>query len=365
MRPENIVWDGVEPHGFILGAGRPVNSATTELALALESVSLTYPGARHPAVESVSLHLKAAETLGVVGPSGCGKSTLLRLAAGLEKPDRGRVRIGSRDVTFEPPERRGVGLVFQDYALWPHRNVAGNVSYGLEEQRLPRAEIARRVEAALERVNLAGYGSRRIHELSGGERQRVALARALAPEPGLLLMDEPLSNLDERLRDELRLELRALFDALGLGVVFVTHDQREAFALSDRVAVMRSGRIVQVGAPRAVFDAPVDAWTARFLGHTNLLASPEAVRLGLVCGPGQRLLVPESAITLTDNIAENALRDGILEGRVARVIFEGRASRVTLDVQGVRLEFDHPRALEPGTRLRISLERDAIRTVPE
>lgn len=340
-------------------------STGVRAALALESVSLTYPGASAPAVESVSLSLEPAETLGILGPSGCGKSTLLRLAAGLEKPDRGRVRIGDRDVTFDPPERRGVGLVFQDYALWPHRNVSGNAAYGLEEQRLPRPEIARRVEAALGRVNLSAYGSRRIHELSGGERQRVALARALAPEPGLLLMDEPLSNLDERLRDELRLELRALFDALEVGVVFVTHDQREAFALSDRVAVMRAGRVVQVGEPRDVFDAPADAWTARFLGHTNLLTPDQAAVLGLACVAGSRLLVPERAITVVESAPENAVPDDVLESRVSSVIFEGRSSRVTLNLRGVHLEFDHPRPLEVGTTVHIGLDRAAIRTVPE
>ncbi len=336
--------------------------ASLQVALALESVSLTYPGASGRAVDSVSLSLNPAQTLAILGPSGCGKSTLLRIAAGLETPDAGRVRIKSRDVTREPPERRGVGLVFQDYALWGQRNVFGNVAYGLEEQRLPRPEISRRVEGALERVNLAGYGSRQISALSGGERQRVALARALAPEPALLLLDEPLSNLDERLRDELRLELRGLFGSLGLGVVFVTHDQREAFALSHRVAVMRAGRVVQVGDPMDVFDAPADVWTARFLGHTNLLSSGDAERLGLACAPGQRLLVPERAIIVQDD--DGAL-DGALEGNATSSIFEGRSSRIALNLRGVQLEFDHPRPLEPGTVVAVRLETAAIRAVPE
>ncbi len=339
--------------------------AAHQVTLALESVSLTYPGAQARAVENVSLNLMPAETLGILGPSGCGKSTLLRLAAGLEKPDQGRVRIAEADVTNQPPERRGVGLVFQDYALWPHRNVAGNVRYGLEEQRLPRAEIARRTEAALERVNLGGYGTRRIDALSGGERQRVALARAIAPEPRVLLMDEPLSNLDERLRNELRLELRGLFEDLGLSVVFVTHDQREAFALSHRVGVMRSGRMVQTGTPQEVFDAPTDAWTARFLGHTNLLEPAAVANLGLACAPGQRLLVPERAITVLDGVSENTVQHGVLLGHVTNTIFEGRSSHITILVQGVTLEFDHPRPIEPGTPVQIRLERDAIKAVAE
>jgi ABC-type Fe3+/spermidine/putrescine transport system ATPase subunit len=342
-----------------------VTIAARQVTLALESVSLTYPGAMAKAVENVSLNLMPAETLGILGPSGCGKSTLLRLAAGLEKPDQGRVRIADRDVTNVPPECRGAGLVFQDYALWPHRNVAGNVRYGLEEQRLPRAEIAQRTEAALERVNLGGYGTRRIDALSGGERQRVALARAIAPEPRVLLMDEPLSNLDERLRHELRLELRGLFEDLGLSVVFVTHDQREAFALSHRIGVMRSGRMVQTGTPREVFDAPTDAWTARFLGHTNLLEPEIAANLGLACAPGQRLLVPERAITVLDGISENTVLDGVLLGHITNTIFEGRSSHITILVQGVTLEFDHPRPIEPGTSVQIRLERNAIKVVQE
>jgi ABC-type Fe3+/spermidine/putrescine transport system ATPase subunit len=336
---------------------------TATQPLALEAVSLTYPGASNPAVENVSLSLNPAETLGILGPSGCGKSTLLRLAAGLERPDRGRVRIADRDVTQDPPERRGVGLVFQDYALWPHRTVAGNVRYGLEEQRLSRAEITRRTDAALERVNLGGYGTRRIEALSGGERQRVALARALAPEPRVLLMDEPLSNLDERLRNELRLELRGLFHALGLSVVFVTHDQREAFALSHRIAVMRSGQIVQTGTPQEVFNAPTDAWTARFLGHKNLLEPAAAVSLGLACAPGQCLLVPERAIAVLDGIHGNTVPDGVLMGHVLSTIFEGRSSQITILVQGVTLEFDHPTPIEPGTRVQIRLEQNAIQAV--
>jgi ABC-type Fe3+/spermidine/putrescine transport system ATPase subunit len=342
-----------------------VTSVPRPVTLALESVSLTYPGAVTKAVENVSLNLMPAETLGILGPSGCGKSTLLRLAAGLEKPDRGRVRIADADVTHQPPERRGVGLVFQDYALWPHRDVAGNVRYGLEEQRLPRAEIAQRTDAALERVNLGGYGTRRIDALSGGERQRVALARAIAPEPRVLLMDEPLSNLDERLRNELRLELRGLFMDLGLSVVFVTHDQREAFALSHRVSVMRSGQIVQTGTPQEVFDAPTDAWTARFLGHTNLLEPAAAASLGLACAPGQRLLVPERAITVLDGVSENTVLDGVLLGHVLSTIFEGRSSHITILVQGVRLEFERSRPIELGTRVQLRLERDAIRAVQE
>ena len=323
-------------------------------ALAFDQVSLTYPGARHRAVDGVSLGLEPGETLAVLGPSGCGKSTLLRLAAGLERPDVGRVLIESRDMTHLPPEQRGVGLVFQDYALWPHRNVAGNVAYGLEEGRVPRTEIARRANEALERVKLGGYGQRRIHELSGGERQRVALARAIAPEPRLLLMDEPLSNLDERLRTSLRLELRELFDALGLSVVFVTHDQREAFALSHRVAVMRDGRINQIGTPRAVFDAPVDAWTARFLGHANLLEPAQAQALGLECPNDHVLIVPERGIIVGD---------GVLWGRITRTVFEGRSSRVHVLVNGVTLEFDHDQPLEAGQVIRLHLDPHALKAV--
>ena len=202
----------------------------------------------------------------MLGPSGSGKSSLLRAVAGLEPDATGRVSWDGTDLTRVPPHRRGFGLMFQDHALFPHRDVEGNVAFGLRMQRLPRAEIEARTGAALALVGLTGFGHRRITELSGGEQQRVALARALAAAPRLLMLDEPLGALDRALRERLVTELRALFVRLGLTSLFVTHDHDEAFALADRLVVMHEGRIEQVGSPVEVWQRPANAFVARFLG---------------------------------------------------------------------------------------------------
>lgn len=240
------------------------------------------------AVEDVSLSVGVNETVALLGPSGCGKSTVLRCVAGLERPDAGRVFVGGRDVTALPPEARHVGLVFQDYALFPHLNVLGNVAYGPRIRGASRAEAEKRAREALALVGLEGLAGRRTTELSGGQAQRVALARAVATGSPLLLLDEPLSNLDEQLRARLRSDLRALFARVGAGVLLVTHDQREALAVASRVAVMRAGRIVQVGGAAEVFARPATAWVAAFLGHANVLPGPI----------GRARLVPEDAVRL-------------------------------------------------------------------
>jgi ABC-type Fe3+/spermidine/putrescine transport system ATPase subunit len=320
-------------------------------ALELEAVTRRYPGMTRPAVDAVSLRVRAGETVAVLGPSGCGKSTLLRVAAGLERPDAGRVLIAGRDVTTWPPERRGAGLVFQDYALFPHLDVVQNVMYGLVEARIPRGEAREKALATLAAVGLSHVSTRNVTELSGGERQRVALARSLAPSPPVLLLDEPLSNLDESLRDELREELARLFASLESAAVLVTHDQREALSLANRLAVMREGRVVREGSPREVYEEPGDAWTARFLGHRNLLSAAEAGRLGLPCPPGALLLVPEAAIAFSGS------------GRTARVtaaIYEGRATRVSLDLNGVTLRLDSPRAFHAGETVPVSLDQSRL-----
>lgn len=239
------------------------------------------------AARGVSLSVGAGETLALLGPSGCGKSTVLRMIAGLERPDRGRVEVGGRDVTAQPPERREVGLVFQDYALFPHLTVLGNVAYGPRMRGAARGVAEARAREVLELVGLSDLAGRLPAQLSGGQQQRVALARALATGSPLLLLDEPLSNLDEKLRGELRSELRALFARVGAGVLLVTHDQREALALAGRVAVMRAGEVAQQGEAAEVFARPASGWVARFLGWANVLPRGE-----------RALLVPEAAIEL-------------------------------------------------------------------
>ncbi|WP_121253319.1 ABC transporter ATP-binding protein [Nocardioides ferulae] len=243
-------------------------------ALTLTQVSKSYGGRdADPAVRGVSLDVSPGELLTVIGPSGCGKSTLLRLVAGLERPDAGRIEIEGRavagDGAWRPPEGRRVGLVFQDHALFPHLTVARNVAFGLD--RLPRKERAARVAQALERVGLAHVADRHPHELSGGEQQRVALARALAPGPAVVLLDEPFSSLDENLRAKVRTDTLALLRESGSAAILVTHDQTEALALGDRVAVMRDGVLEQVAEPATVYEEPVNRFVATFMGEADFL----------------------------------------------------------------------------------------------
>jgi spermidine/putrescine transport system ATP-binding protein len=219
----------------------------------------------------VSLEIAAGEFLTLLGPSGCGKTTLLRLLAGFETPDAGRVLLSGADVTGTPPYRRPVNTVFQHYALFPHRTVAGNVGFGLEMKGRPAAEIAEKVDRALEAVRLGGMAERRIDQLSGGQKQRVALARAVVLEPEVLLLDEPMSALDRKLRQEMQVEVKGLHERLGTTFVFVTHDQDEALTMSDRIVVMNDGRIEQSGAPEAMYERPRTRFVADFLAVRNLL----------------------------------------------------------------------------------------------
>ena len=223
------------------------------------------------AVRDFSLELEPGELMTLLGPSGCGKTTALRLIAGFETPDAGRITFRGADVTNRSPQKRGFGMVFQSYALFPHLSVFENVAFGLKAQRREASELGRLVEAALVRVDLPGYVDRRVQELSGGQQQRVALARALAVEPPLLLLDEPLSNLDASLRERTRTELRSLLKGLGITALYVTHDQEEAFDLADRVGVMNDGELRQVGTPEELYDHPHDVFVAGFVGRANLL----------------------------------------------------------------------------------------------
>ncbi|MEU6079836.1 ABC transporter ATP-binding protein [Streptomyces sp. NPDC047108] len=242
--------------------------------LRLEGVTVRFGG--RVALDSVDLEVGAHETVCVLGPSGSGKSTLLRVVAGLQRADAGRVLLAGRDQSGVPAHRRGVGLMFQDHQLFPQRDVGGNVAFGLRMRGTPRSEQRRTVEELLDRVGLPGAQRRAVATLSGGEQQRVALARALAPEPKLLMLDEPLGQLDRTLRERLVVELRELFGRLGTTVLAVTHDQGEAFALADRVVVMRDGRIEQTGTPLEVWQRPASEFVARFLGFDNVV--PATVR---------------------------------------------------------------------------------------
>jgi ABC-type Fe3+/spermidine/putrescine transport system ATPase subunit len=238
-------------------------------AIAIDGVARSFADVR--AVDGVSLAIRDGEFFTLLGPSGCGKTTLLRMVAGFCELDRGRILFGDRRVDTVAPHRRNTGMVFQNYAVFPNLDVGGNVAYGLKARKLATDEIATRVERALKLVRLDGFARRWPHQLSGGQLQRVAIARAVVIEPDVLLLDEPLSNLDAKLRVEMRGEIRALQRTLGITVIYVTHDQEEALAISDRIAVMRAGRVEQVDAPRSIYEAPATAFVASFVGAANLL----------------------------------------------------------------------------------------------
>jgi ABC-type Fe3+/spermidine/putrescine transport system ATPase subunit len=249
--------------------GRAPLSAARTASVELRDVTKAYEG--HAAVRGVSLTVEASERLALLGPSGCGKTTTLNMIAGFLDPDSGSIAIGGRSMAGIPPHRRDTAMVFQSYALVPHLSVLDNLAFGLRMRRVARAEIAARVGEALELVQLAGLERRYPRELSGGQQQRVALARALVVRPGVLLLDEPLSNLDAKLRQEMRLEIVEIQRRLGITTVFVTHDQEEALSIADRIAVMSEGRIEQIDDPLGIYHAPRTEFVARFIGEGNFL----------------------------------------------------------------------------------------------
>jgi iron(III) transport system ATP-binding protein len=243
--------------------------------VSLREITKTYPAAGKAApltvVDQVTLEIAGGEMFFLLGPSGCGKTTLLRMIAGFIEPTKGSILFGARDVTYTAPQDRNTGMVFQSYATWPHMTVRGNVAFGLETRRTPAAELAERVNGALAMVQMEALAERRPTQLSGGQQQRVALARAIAVRPDVLLLDEPLSNLDAKLRVELRGEIRRVCKAAGITSIYVTHDQREALSIADRIAVRRAGRIEQVGPPVDLYRRPETAFCAGFMGEVNQL----------------------------------------------------------------------------------------------
>lgn len=335
-------------------------TTTTQPMLTLIGVTKRY-GQATVALADIHLEVYAGEILCVLGPSGCGKTTLLRVIAGLEDADTGQILLKGQDLRELPVHRRHFGFMFQDFALFPHKSVAENIAFGLRMARRPAAEIQRRVAEMLDLVNLEGYGERSIFELSGGERQRVALARSLAPNPRLLMLDEPLGNLDQSLRDALMVELRSILTRVGVTALYVTHDQEEAFALADRVVVMNRGRIEQVGRPEAVYTHPASPFVARFLGFRNLIpatleqpgngrlrtplgelpAPPDAA--GRAAGSYTLLIRPEAARWPGQGELPGSFR---LEGKLTRRSFRGSHYGIELEVAGSqgmeRLHFELP-----------------------
>ncbi len=350
--------------------------------LSLAGISKSF-GATQAVVE-VSLQVNKGEFFGLLGPSGCGKTTTLRMIAGLEKPDRGTISFAGQEITNHPPEKRGFGMVFQNYALFPHLNVFENVAFGLRARHKPAAEVKERVSGALALVQLPGYEKRRVDELSGGQQQRVAIARAIAIEPALLLFDEPLSNLDVALREETRSELRELVTRLGLTAVYVTHDQEEAFALCDRIAVMVGGRILQIDKPRDLYQRPAQISVARFLGRNNLI---EVMRLSsskAAVGEFKTLqgahtlhvpIAPEDLMPLNQpcflairpehvivNRAGETAENSIV-GKIREINFTGATSSIKLDASGLVLEalVLQPDGLAVGDDCSVRLPAEKLR----
>jgi spermidine/putrescine ABC transporter ATP-binding subunit len=301
------------------------------------------------AVDRADLTVEDGELFTLLGPSGCGKTSLLRLLAGFYQPDAGEIRFGDRVVSGLPPYDRNIGMVFQNYALWPHMTVAANVAYGLKLRKLGSAEVAARLAEGLRKVNLTGFESRYPGQLSGGQQQRVALARALVLNPDILLLDEPLSNLDAKIRVQVRAEIRKLQQELGITTIYVTHDQEEALSLSDRVAVMKDGRVLQVGAPKELYERPRTRFVADFVGTNNLVPGRISERAGgiLVVDTdlGRLRAVPSGPVgdrcvlaIRPENVTIGAVRttDGanVVSGRVSFVAYLGSALRYDIEAQG-------------------------------
>jgi len=324
------------------------------------------------ALEPVDLEIRSGEILVLLGPSGCGKTTLLRIVAGLERPDAGgRIFFGPEEVTALPIERRNVGMVFQSYALFPNMTVAGNIAYGLRIRRLSRAEQARQVREMLAMMQIEELAARRIDQLSGGQKQRVALARALAVRPRVLLLDEPLTALDAKLREALRQEISALLRRVGITTLYVTHDQSEAMALGDRIAVMSRGRIEQTGTPRQVYFSPANQFIAGFIGTTNRLSGMAAdgwltlpagrVPMGNGRSGATEVLVRPEGLSACD------AAEAHLHGKIRQAFFQGDRTRLIVECAGdAELTVDVPPHSDPmpGDEIHLRVNAGGLVVVP-
>lgn len=334
--------------------------------LQVDQVYKSFDG--QPAVDGVSFSLDEGQILCLLGPSGCGKTTLLRIVAGLEMPDRGRILFDGQDLFGVPPHKRDFGLMFQEFALFPHKNVGENVIFGLQTRK--DIDTAARVKKMLELVGLTGFEARDVNNLSGGERQRVALARSLAPNPRLLMLDEPLGSLDRALRERLMLEIRQILKQVGLTAIYVTHDQTEAFAVADRISVMNQGEIEQAATPEQLYHFPATPFVARFLGFTNLVEA--------ICRPNGQLETPwglwpvstdphapgdtVTALIRPEAASVESTTGFPIEGEVVTTLFRGRFYQLMLATGSQQLKFELPltQLLQPGERLTLWLDPAAI-----
>jgi putative spermidine/putrescine transport system ATP-binding protein len=359
-------------------------SPTRSLPISVRNLTKTY--GPHHALDDVSIDIRAGEFLTLLGPSGSGKTTLLMALAGFVSPDRGSIVFGDQEVITLSPHKRGLGMVFQSYALFPLMSVAENVAYPLKIRGVSKPDIARKVADALAMVQLEGFGERRIQQMSGGQRQRVALARAIVFEPRIILMDEPLSALDKKLREHMQIELKALHRKLGATIVYVTHDQREALTMSDRIAVLNQGRIEQIDDPESLYRRPRSLFVADFVGESVALAverSGDSVLLrgkalktlaGQGSGTGRHFLVlrPE-LIELQPPSASPDADLNLLDGTVRDIIFQGESVLVLVDVGGatqVGVRVPASRAFQggipaAGSPIALGLRREDALIVPE
>jgi len=355
--------------------------------LTLRNVIKSYGRTR--AVDDLSLEVREGELLTLLGPSGCGKTTTLRAVSGFVGLDSGHIYIGQREVTDIPPERRGIGLVFQNYALWPHMTVFQNLAFGLQLKRLPAGGIRDKVERGLSMVQLEGFEHRYPRQLSGGQQQRVALARALVLEPDILLLDEPLSNLDALLREQMRFEIAQIHKQAGITSIYVTHDQTEAMVISDRIALLDKGKVVQIGKPEELYASPANRFVAGFMGTTSFVPGKveqsrgEAVWVRTPAGlslrgrgrnlrDGQEVAVavrPEHVRfleALTAGAAPPPEEANVFPARVVRASYVGELIDYQLDLQGssLRARGDVARAVAEGKQIRIRLDPDNLPVLP-
>jgi ABC-type Fe3+/spermidine/putrescine transport system ATPase subunit len=332
--------------------------------LDLRHIYKTYNSA--PLLQDVSLTINAGEIVCLLGPSGSGKTTLLRIIAGLETAEQGEIFFAGQDMRHVPVHQRNFGMMFQDLALFPHKNVFENVAFGLRMQNVSPAEIRTRVQEILDLVGLRGFGQRNVNQLSGGEQQRVALARALAPQPRLLMFDEPLGALDRILREQLVVDLRSILKRIGMTALYVTHDQDEAFAIADRIAIIHAGRIVQIGLPAEIYHAPANAFVARFLGMTNLLPArwkgDHHIETALGVFPVTSPLHAENFVALVrpDQIRINA--SASIRAHIAECTFRvGRYRLRAITTTGIELIIDSQQLYEVGAE--VGLEINAVELV--
>jgi ABC-type Fe3+/spermidine/putrescine transport system ATPase subunit len=357
-----------DPPASLRGAGMEMWDAGACTGLGLEGISKSYGAA--PALDGVSLCVPIGSIVAVLGPSGSGKSTLLSIIAGLETPESGRVLWAGAPLDGVPTHRRGFGLMFQDFALFPHLNVERNVAFGLQMQGLEAEPVGARVRECLEQVGLTGFEGRDVQTLSGGEQQRVALARALAPRPRLLMLDEPLGALDRTLREHLLGEIHRILRAARQTALVVTHDQEEAFGLADRIVILEAGRIVQQGPPQQVYQHPASAAVARFLGLTNLIPGEAAlggIRTALGLLPLEAPAGTRCSVLLRPDAARLAGHGPfVLETTLLEKTFRGSTCILVVEAHGLRLTFEVPSStsLPPeGSPLRLSLDPQALQVL--